>query len=130
MKIIPHMRRVRAHCERLANSVGIHQAHGNQVTIRNRRSLSNSQGVFVNRLDRTPGIDDLESTAEELLMFGWVFEVVADAVWACLVRLIDVDALNGPAQLGFGSRGSFWGCAADGVVEDVDLSGTSTVGKM
>jgi hypothetical protein len=72
----------------------------------------------------------LVATAEE----GWCEfrEVMLYALWACGVGLIDVDSLDGAAEgageLLFGGEAFVLGLAADGVVEDEDFRGASTVG--
>jgi hypothetical protein len=58
--------------------------------------VSDCEGIFQNRLDRSPDVDDLVSPFQE---FGClVREVVGDSVLGCGVGLIDVYALDRSAE--------------------------------
>jgi hypothetical protein len=58
--------------------------------------VSDCEGIFENRLDRSPDINDLVSPFQE---FGClVGKMVGDSVLGCGVGLIDVYALHGAAE--------------------------------
>jgi hypothetical protein len=83
--------------------------------------VCDGQRILEDGPDRPPDVDDLVPALEEF--GGFVGEVVGDAVFACCVGLVDVDALDGPAELSGGTAFVFR-LAADRVVEDEDFGAT------
>ena len=121
---MPAVRLVRAHGEGLPDPVRVDELHGQKVRVRHRARVGDSERVLADGLDRPPHVDDLVAAGEEAV--GVRGHVVADAVRASAVGLIDVDALDRAAGGGGGGRGEetlVGGLSADGVVEDEDLGG-------
>lgn len=119
--IIPLDTRVRLHSKRFALAVRVDQLHADEVTIRHGMRIGHGQRIFEDRLDGPPDVDDLVSSFQEL--WGFVGEVVGNAVLRCRVGLINMDALDWTAGLGLGSL--VLGCAADSMVEYEDARATS-----
>jgi hypothetical protein len=113
--IIPSVLRVGSHGTRLPRAVGVDQRHGDEVRVGDGVGVCDREGVLVDRLDGSPDVDDLVATLEQ--GFGFVGQVVRHAAGGCGVGLVDVHALDGPAELGCGSAG-VRGVTADGVVEN------------
>jgi hypothetical protein len=80
--------------------------------------VCDGQRILEDGPDRPPDVDDLVPALEEF--GGFVGEVVGDAVFACGVGLVDVDALDGTSELG-GETAFVFRFAADCVVEDEDF---------
>jgi hypothetical protein len=87
--------------------------------------VRDGKGVFEDRLDGPPDVDDLVAGFEELVCFRG--KVVWDAVLGGGVGLVDVHAVHGAAEAGGGSSAGVFGGAADGVVEDEDTRCASAV---
>lgn len=79
--------------------------------------ISDSERVLEDLLDGPPDVDDLVADAQEA--FGVRGEMRGDAGAGGSVGLVDVDAVDGAAEVGCVAGGGGGG-APDGVVEDVD----------
>ena len=139
-QIVPLVRLVRAHTERLALTIRVDQLDRDEVAVRHTAGVNHTERVFVDRGDGTPDVDDLVAGLEELGgLGGW--EVMRHALRTGFVGLVDVDALDGAAKGGGGlwggvsgrrrrigngdGAGGFLRClGTDGVVEDEDTGGT------
>ena len=121
-KVKPAMLRVGTNGKGLSNTVRINQLHWQEVLVGHRISVRHSERIFADGFDGAPDVDDLVAAFEETLGFGG--EVVLDALGAGFVGLVDVHALDGPAEgLGAVRLVLVGRWAADGVVEDEDLGG-------
>ena len=116
------MIRIRTDRTSLPYTIRINQLHGQKVIIWHRGSICDTERIFADGLDGTPNVDNLKTAFEKAL--GFVGKVTLDALGTGFVRLVNVDALDGPAD-GFRGVGwlLIWGGAADGVVEDEDFGG-------
>jgi hypothetical protein len=112
------MIRITLHTIRLALTIRIDQLNRHQVLIRHRIRFRDSKRVFQDRLDRTPGIDDLVAAIEKLSGFGR--QMMQNAVGGRGIGLIDVHPLYRAAEVELCFYGAGLGLAADGVVEDED----------
>lgn len=109
---------IRSHRVRLAHPVRVDEFGRDEVIVRDGVRVCDGQRVLENSPDRPPDVDDLVPALEEF--GGFVGEVVRDAVFAGGVGLVDVDALDGTAELGGNTAFVSW-LAADCMVEDEDF---------
>lgn len=95
--IIPSVLCVGTHSQRLAPSVGIDEPDRNKVSIGHRKRVSYREWVFVDCLDGSPDVYYLVACLEQV--FGFVWEVVRHAVFGGGVRLVDMHAVDGTAEV-------------------------------
>lgn len=120
----PFMTFVRLHRERLPPSIRIYQRGTDKVFVGHGMGRGDCEWIFVNRLDGTPDIYDLEAVFEEF--WGFVGEVVRDAGDGGGVGLVYVDSPDRAAKLD--TRGALvLRLTTDGVVEDEDAVGSCSV---
>lgn len=123
ISIVPLDIGVRLNGIRFSFAVGVDELDRNKITIWNRVCICHREWVFQDCLDGTPDVDDLVSAFQKLGSIFW--EVEGDSRLGRLVGLVNVHALNWAAKVL--TSGTFGLTSADGVVENVDSGGTSTI---
>ena len=126
-QIKPAMPRIRLDRKSLPNPIRIDQRNRHQVLFQHGQCIHDAERVSADGFDGPPDVDDLAAAFEE--GFGLGGEVVADAVGAGSVGLVDMDALDGAAA-GEGVVDPVRTLTADGVVEDEDFGGAGAEGVM
>jgi hypothetical protein len=69
-------------------SLGIDNPEGNEIGIWNTICSCNTEGISVDRLDRTPSVDNLEAVFEKF--FGFVGQKKPYAIGGVRVGVVDV----------------------------------------
>lgn len=123
--IIPPVRRVRSHGVSLSRSVGVDERDTDEIAVRNREGIRDSQWVLVNGLYGTPDIDNLVATLEKLRCI--IRKVEADTALACLVRLIDMHALHWTSKLSIGCRTVVLRSSSDSVIKNEDTGSSGSM---
>ena len=88
----------------LPNTIRIDQLHRQKVSFGHRSGVRDAERIFADGFDGPPDVDDLVTAFEEAVGVGG--EVVLNALGASFVGLVDMDALDGPAEGGLGGVGS------------------------
>lgn len=111
------MLRVRTDGQRLPTSVGIDESYRHKIGIGHGRRVGYCERIFVDWLDGAPDVDDLVACLQKL--FGFFWEVVRDSGFGRRVRLVNMHAVDGTAEVG-GCLAGVYLWAADSMVEDED----------
>lgn len=99
---------------RLSHPARMDQLDGQDILIRHRVRVADSQRVLVDGLDRAPHVDDLEARLQQAI--GVLAQVARDLLSRCPLRLVDMCSLHRPALVVRARGCGVW--SADRVVKD------------